>query len=513
MANKAIKLHSAQIIGLGGHIIDVEVDAYKGQRKLSVVGLPDKAVEESAERISSAIKNTGLTSPQKQQQRVTISLAPADLKKEGPVFDLPIALGYLLASDQIKFNTKDKIFFGELSLDGKLRPIKGTLSLASSAKKYGFKEIYLPKENSNEAALIEGVNIYGAESLEDIIQHLSGEVEIPASPKTKIIQSSKNTVQHSFDLSDIRGQESAKRGLEIAAAGGHNLLMVGPPGTGKTMLARALPSILPSLDINEALEATAIHSISGTINDAYISERPFRSPHHTSSYVAVSGGGVYPKPGEITLAHRGVLFLDEFPEFDRRVIESLREPLENGTITISRAKGTLNFPAQIMLICAMNPCPCGNLGSKTKQCLCSQGAILKYKRKVSGPIADRLDLWLEVPQIDHEELGSGKQSGPSSEEVRKRVMRARKIQKERLASNRILTNSEISAKNIDKFAPLSSKLRLILNRAAKNMDLSPRAYHRVIKIARTIADLDNSENIEEKHLLESLQYRPKQMEI
>lgn len=512
MINKAIKLHSAQVIGLAGHIIDVEVDVYKGQRKLSVVGLPDKAVEESVERISSAIKNTGLTSPQKKQQRVTISLAPADLKKEGPVFDLAIALGYLLASNQIKFDAKNKLFLGELSLDGKLRTIKGALALAIAAKKVGFNEIYLPKENCKEAALIDDISILGADSLSDIIEHLSGEVKILPSPKTEIKNDITNS-KHAFDLSDIKGQEAAKRGLEIAAAGGHNLLMVGPPGTGKTMLSRSLPSILPPLNLSEVLETTAIHSVARTIQSDYITERPFRSPHHTASYVAIAGGGAWPKPGEITLAHRGVLFLDEFPEFDRRVIESLREPLENGTITISRAKGTINFPAQIMLICAMNPCPCGNLGSKTKQCICPQTAILRYKRKVSGPIADRLDLWLEVLQIDHEELGSSKKSGSTSEEVKRRVITARNIQQDRFAGEEILTNSEISVKNIDKFAPLSQNLRNILNQAARKMDLSPRAYHRVIKIARTIADLDKSQNIEERHLLESLQYRPKQIEI
>ena len=507
MSTQAVKLHSAQTVGLNGVIIDVEVDHYLGVKKLSIVGLPDKAVEESLERISAAIKNSGKISPQKRNQRVTISLAPADLKKEGPIFDLAIALGYLLSSDQIKFNPQNKIFLGELSLNGELRPIKGALPLAAKAKKAGFEEIYLPAGNGTEAALISGIKIFEAASLSDIMQHLENEIIIPPCSRT-LPEKIPFEIKEQPDLSEIKGQTAAKRGLEIAAAGGHNLLMVGPPGTGKTMLAKALPSILPPLSAEECLEVTAIHSVTGKLKTPYLSARPFHNPHHTSSYVALVGGGAWPRPGEITLAHRGGLFLDEFPEFDRRVIESLRQPLENGTITVARAKDTVEFPARFMLICAMNPCPCGNLGSKTKRCVCNQNAILRYQRKISGPIADRLDLWIEVPQIAHEELGSTNKRGQTSAEVRQRVIAARAIQHRRFQQKKYFTNSEMPVKDLDILAPLSLAYRATLNLAAKKMDLSPRAYHRVIKIARTIADLANEKNISENHLLEAIQYRP-----
>lgn len=501
----AVKLHAAETIGLEGEIIDVEVDYSKGLRSFTIVGLADKAVDEAKERISYAIKNIGLKPPHKQNQKVIVSLAPADLKKEGSAFDLAIALGYVLASRQAQFETKEKIFLGELSLDGGLRPIKGVLALAKKAEAEGFKEIFVPLGNGREAAIVEGLKVYETKGLDETLAHLSGQALLQILPKTEIDFKS---AEAKHDLSDIRGQETAKRALMIAASGGHNLLMTGPPGTGKTILARTLPSILPPLSKEEALEVTTIQSVAGFLDGPFATERPFRSPHHTASYVAMIGGGTWPKPGEATLAHRGVLFCDEFPEFERRVIESLRQPLEDGVITVSRARGTVRFPAKFMLVGAMNPCPCGNLGSKNKLCLCNPASLFRYQRKISGPIADRIDLWVEVSNIEHEEL-SKKGEGNASDEMRKRVMSARKIQEERLKKKGLFTNSEMGIKELEEMAPLSADARNILNISAKQMDLSPRAYHRVIKISRTIADLENEAEIKQGHILEALQYRPK----
>lgn len=503
----AVRLYAAEIIGLDGRIIDVEVDVSKGLRSFAIVGLADKAVDEAKERISYAIKNIGLKPPHKQNQKVIVSLAPADLKKEGSGFDLAIALGYILASKQAAFDAGRTLFLGELALDGSVRPLPGVLVLTRAAKKEKFEAVFVPRGNGAEAALIRDIRVFEVSALDDVIRHLTGEKLLETVSPTAWTKSV-DSAPH--DFRDIRGQETAKRALEIAAAGGHNVFLSGPPGTGKTLLARALPSILPPLSHEEALEATSIHSVANVSAAPLMQTRPFRSPHHTSSYVALVGGGAWPRPGEVTLAHRGVLFLDEFPEFDRRVIEALRQPLEDGVITIARAKGTLQFPARFMLVAAMNPCPCGNLGSKTKVCVCMPSAIFRYGRKISGPIADRIDLWAEVGLVDHAELGAEtKTSQPSSADIRKRVIAARALQERRYKKTGIRANCELGIRNLEKFAPLSGDARLLLNAAAKKLDLSPRAYHRVIKIARTVADLDHSEHITEAHLAEALQYRPK----
>jgi len=515
------KVYSAQVNLLSGAIVTIEVDLSRGLHAFSVVGLPDKAVDESKDRVSGAIKNSGFQSPKAKNQKIIVSLSPADLKKEGPFFDLAIAISYMLAAGDIKFNSEKKIFLGELGLDGTLRRIRGALPLVQEAKRLGFEEIYLPKENAVEAALIEGITIFGANSLKEVVEHLSFREPskissetyklIPAQPQTKIIYKKE---MRGADFSDIRGQEGAKRGLEIAAAGGHNIAMYGPPGTGKTMLARAFSQLLPDLDIEEVLEITGIHSVAGSTRGELVCSPPFRSPHHTSSYVSIIGGGTYPKPGEVTLAHRGVLFLDEFPEFEKRVVESLRQPLEDNVVSISRAKGSAVFPSNFILVAAMNPCPCGNAGNKQKACVCKPSDLDRYKRKLSGPIVDRIDLWVSVGNVDYKKLG-GVGDGEKSESIKSRVLRAREMQKDRFKKfqkeigRNITTNSEMSVKDLGMMVPLGGKVRDMLDDSAERLSLSARAYHRVIKIARTIADLENSENVEENHILEAIQYRPK----
>ena len=512
------KTKSAQTIGLGAKIIDVEIDLSKGLHSFTIVGLPDKGVEESRDRVSASIKNSGFTSPKSLNQKVVVSLAPADIKKEGPIFDVAISLSYLLASGEIEFDSKNKLFLGELSLDGNLRRINGVLPIVSQAKTEGFTEVFLPKENAKEAALISDIKIYGATTLKEIIEHLNTK-QINKKSGTAIVQPKKIALQPQteiiveddeliIDFSEIKGQETAKRGLEIAAAGGHNIAMYGPPGTGKTMLAKAFSHILPTLSFDEILEITSIHSVAGTLKKDIITKSPVRAPHHTASYVSIVGGGAIPKPGEITLAHRGVLFLDEFPEFDRKVIETLREPLEESEISISRSRGTVTFPANFILIAAMNPCPCGNFGSKTKECICKPTDLLRYQRKISGPIIDRIDMWVEVSQINYEKLSGDDTDKKETAQIKGRVIAARKIQKERFvkAGRKIKTNSEMSAKDINKIADLQNDAKEILNTSAKKLDLSARAYHRVIKLARTIADLDDSKSIKLSHILEALQY-------
>jgi magnesium chelatase family protein len=458
--------------------------------------------------VVAAIKNSGFTSPKQKNQKIVVSLAPADIKKEGPIFDLAIALAYLLASEEIKFDPKDKIFLGELSLDGKIRPIKGVLPLVVQAKKSGFKEIFVPQENAKEAGIIEGIKILPSNTLKEVIDHLlKVEKQITPQPKTELIFETNSNI----DFSDIKGQNGAKRCLEISAGGGHNIAMWGPAGTGKTLLAKAFPGILPPLSFEEMLEVTSIHSVSGNLSKDIITTPPFRNPHHTSSYVSIVGGGSIPKPGEATLAHRGVLFLDEFPEFDRKVIDTLREPLEEKIIRISRAKGSAKFPANFILVAALNPCPCGNWGSKNKTCKCPAIAIERYKRKISGPIIDRIDLWSEVSSVDHSSLGEKKKSGEDSAKIKERVIKAREIQEKRFknANQDIKLNSEISAKNINDLIELKPTVKTVLDQASILMDLSARSYHKIIKIARTIADLEQKDEVEKIHMEEALQYRPK----
>jgi magnesium chelatase family protein len=534
------KTYSAQPSVLGARIIDVEVDISKGLNNLTIVGLGDKSVGESRDRISSAIKNTGYKSPKQCNQKVVISLAPADFKKEGPVFDLAMAIAYLLANEEISFDSKKKIFLGELSLDGNLRKISGVLPAVAEAKRKGFTEIYLPKENAREAALISDLLIYGVETLEQVITHLSfknnkdntvddseefedgplgkqnknrfhkDSAKISPQPKTKIELPDE---ENEIDFSDVVGQESAKRGLEIAAAGGHNIAMYGPPGTGKTMLAKAFSGILPPLSFEEIIEITGIHSVAGILRGDLVSVPPIRAPHHTASYVSLVGGGTIPKPGEVTLAHRGVLFLDEFPEFDKKVLETLRQPLEEREISISRARGSITFPANFILIAAMNPCPCGNYGSKTKECICRAVDLLKYQRKISGPIMDRIDMWVEVSQINHADLSGRKSDNQikNNPKIRARILQAREMQKNRFAKSKrqIKTNTEMNSKDISNLVELSKEVKDVLDKSAVKLGLSARAYHRVIKLARTIADLEKKTNIELPHILEALQYRPK----
>ncbi len=523
------KIYSAQVNLLTGAIVTIEVDLSRGLHSFSVVGLPDKAVDESKDRVSGAIKNSGFQSPKAKNQKIIVSLSPADLKKEGPFFDLGIAISYMKAAGDIKFDSEKKIFLGELGLDGTLRPIRGALPLAQEARRKGFEEIYLPKENASEAALVEGIKIFGAESLQEVVEHIDeykrpplsdknrtsppsqgARNKIPVQPQTKVNYKKETK---GADFSDIRGQEGAKRGLEIAAAGGHNIAMYGPPGTGKTMLARAFSQLLPDLPIDEVLELTGIHSVSGSTQGELVCFPPFRAPHHTSSYVSIIGGGTYPKPGEVTLAHRGVLFLDEFPEFEKRVIESLRQPLEDNIVSISRAKGTAVFPSNFILVAAMNPCPCGNAGNKQKACICKPSDLDRYKRKLSGPIIDRIDLWVSVGNVDYKKLGASddERNAEKSEKIKDRVTLAREIQKKRFQkfTKKISTNSEMNVKDLGTMAKLDAKVRELLDNSAENLGLSARAYHRVIKIARTIADLENSENVEANHILEAIQYRPK----